>query len=66
VRTSAIEKRTGGLGGGWSIWGLMGAFTVGASAGLATAPFQVSHFSSSFFFLFVVLSAFFPPLSLTV
>ena len=39
--TRAIEDRLEGGGGGFSIFGLMGAFSVGCTAGLVTAPFQV-------------------------
>ncbi len=43
--TSALENRSGGLEsrGRWSISGLLGAFTVGAAAGLVTAPFQTMN-----------------------
>eukprot|EP00802_Teleaulax_amphioxeia_P019525 Tamp_19764.p1 GENE.Tamp_19764~~Tamp_19764.p1 ORF type:complete len:257 (-),score=50.01 Tamp_19764:470-1198(-) len=36
--TASIEKRTGGAAG--TAWGLLGAFSVGCTAGLTTAPFQ--------------------------
>jgi hypothetical protein len=39
--TAAIEERTPAAQRGWSVWGLMGAFSVGFTAGLTTAPFQV-------------------------
>jgi hypothetical protein len=39
--TAAIEARTPASSGAWSVWGLLGAFSVGFTAGLATAPFQV-------------------------
>ncbi len=43
--TSALENRSGGVEsrGRWSISGLLGAFTVGAGAGLVTAPFQTMN-----------------------
>jgi hypothetical protein len=43
--TSALENRSGGVEsrGRWSISGLLGAFTVGAAAGLVTAPFQTMN-----------------------
>lgn len=39
--TAAIEERTPEAQRGGSVWGLMGAFSVGFTAGLTTAPFQV-------------------------